>query len=307
MGTCVALSARQHPSCAVREVVGMGMMFSYVYGNSYWGIRQRAREGCVCCRQVVTEEAIREELEHALSRISGGEFVLPKVISITISSPTEDLSPEARGAFIAFLQRLHQRGVLQRGAAATERGHRHNNLHLQIMCMGEVASDEELLQSVLVPLFKDVKHIPELRGVIMPARGFHIVVKLHDDGAGDVTFQRMLGYVASLYTFHCVLGSETWKILPHIRTKLLMCTCRYITKDYGKAHYTVPWMCGGVTTDTLREAAVAYRQVSNKSLKNRTEVVPGNWLQRVQPFYDTHLFPLDMHFAQIVRAMYACG
>lgn len=66
-------------------------------------------------------------------------------------------------------------------------------------------------------------------------------------------------------------------------------------------------MCGGVTADTLREAAVAYRQVRNKTLKNRTEVVPSNWLQRVQPFYDTNLYPLDVHFVQIVRAMYDSG
>jgi hypothetical protein len=66
-------------------------------------------------------------------------------------------------------------------------------------------------------------------------------------------------------------------------------------------------MCGGVTADTMRQAAIAYRQVSNKTLKNRTEIVPSNWLQRLQPFYDKNLYPLEIHMAQIVRIMLDCG
>jgi hypothetical protein len=66
-------------------------------------------------------------------------------------------------------------------------------------------------------------------------------------------------------------------------------------------------MCGGITEAALREAAIAYRQVCNKSLKNRSELVPSNWLQRVQPFYDKNLYPLEVHFAQIVRIMINCG
>jgi hypothetical protein len=156
----------------------------------------------------VSEDAVERELQHLLSQISGGDYTLPKVISITIASQTEDLSVEARAGFVAMLQRLYTRKVFEQGAAATERGKQNGNLHLQVMCKGDVAPDRDELQRILGALLKDPKHVPELRDVPVPPRGFFVSIKLHDDGAGDVTFERMLGCAPMCllpYILSCIL------------------------------------------------------------------------------------------------------
>jgi hypothetical protein len=177
----------------------------------------------------VSEDALEKELAQQLSQIHGGQHTLPKVISITIAAQTEDLSPEARAAFLAMLQRLFERNVFTKGAAATERGKQNNNLHLQIMCKGDVVPDKELLQKVLGSLLKDPKHVPELRGVQVPPRGFHIVVKLHDEGGGEVTFERMLGcaphacFIIPYFTLHPTCCSHRFP-LPCMHVSLSLAT-----------------------------------------------------------------------------------
>jgi hypothetical protein len=107
-----------------------------------------------------------------------------------------------------------------------------------------------------------------------------------------------------LYVTYAVLHSEPGR--DHEETSAFA-SCRYVTKDFGKPHYTVPWLVGGLTVENLKAAALAYRQVSNKSMKDRTEIPVANWQSKVQPWYDLHLFPLFLTLSQIVRLMVDSG
>ena len=78
-------------------------------------------------------------------------------------------------------------------------------------------------------------------------------------------------------------------------------------KDDGKEWHSLPWLCGGVTRAWLTRAAAAYAQVSNNTSKGRTELNPTTFAGAICNFMTRHIYPLDLHSAQIARLMLMNG
>jgi hypothetical protein len=126
-----------------------------------------------------------------VSKLTGGENGSgnPATITLTIARQGKDLTALEINSCVNLLNKLTEAGVIEKGAASTERGEKKGNLHLQCcLWLPAVNRDEADVRSAFIARVYEHGEFAGTR------RHVHAVV--HEPGAEpNVTWRTQCGYV----------------------------------------------------------------------------------------------------------------
>ena len=121
------------------------------------------------------------------------------IASITISQKQMHMTEEMHQASKAWLQQLHEWGLILKGAMAIEKGETMRREHEQIMCWIKAPCTKETSDK-LRGLFEEYGNMPEPRGPKGEHRKYSTRFELREDNGDDCTFETQSGCVLLLCT-----------------------------------------------------------------------------------------------------------
>jgi hypothetical protein len=114
-----------------------------------------------------------------MHQLTGGDNGRAAILSLTISRQGGDVKTEEISRIVSLFRRMHEEGVITDGGAATERGGRKGNLHLQcsfwLPTLNRNAAEVQSAISTLVCEFAEFtgsdRHV---HAVVQPANEPHV-------------------------------------------------------------------------------------------------------------------------------------
>jgi hypothetical protein len=136
-----------------------------------------------------TIEARESDFDTAIQKMLGGDQGKPAILSWTFGRQGKDVQATAVSGFTGLLKKLHDKGVITEGAAATEKGGRHHWYHVQGMFWcPKLSNSRDEVQAACAQLVYNFAGIP--RG-----QNYHVFVELHwPDEQPHVSWRTMIGY-----------------------------------------------------------------------------------------------------------------
>jgi hypothetical protein len=133
-------------------------------------------------------EARDSDFDAAIQKMLGGDQGKAAILSLTFGRQGKDLQPSAVSGFTGLLKRLHEKGVISEGAAATEKGGRHHWFHVQGMFWcAKLSPSRDEVQEACGQLVYNHSGIP--RG-----QNYHVYVELHwPDEQPHISWRTMVG------------------------------------------------------------------------------------------------------------------
>jgi hypothetical protein len=134
-------------------------------------------------------EARDSDFDAAVKKMLGGDQGKAAILSWTFGRQRKDLKPNAVSGFTGLLKRLHEKGVMSEGAAATEKGGRHHWFHVQGMFRcPKLSNSRDEVQEACAQLVYN-------HGGIPTGQNYHVHVELHwPDEQRHISWRTMVGY-----------------------------------------------------------------------------------------------------------------
>jgi hypothetical protein len=118
-------------------------------------------------------EARESHVDRAVRKMLGGDPGKPAILSFTFGTQGKDLQPSAVSGFTGLRKKLHDKGVMTEGAAATEKGVCHHWYHVQGMFWcPKLSSSREEVQEACAQLVYILAGIPR-------AQNYHVYIEAH--------------------------------------------------------------------------------------------------------------------------------